>query len=170
MAIMQGYAQLGPVAGSVSAVLLGILGTIQTAAVLAISIPKYKMGRKDGPEEIAIVGDGGVHEVVEHPDGSAYITPNRDTVVKLFEGDVVHSSIDKYRESQRATSLNGLQRSQNIMSAHLREKEYRSDEGLTKEIRELQRILKNKNMTTTVNVPKMDLGHELWRLKQIGGL
>lgn len=148
----------------------GLLGTIQTAAVLATPIPKYKMGRKDGPEEIAIVGDGGVHEVVEHPDGSAYITPNRDTVVKLFEGDVVHSSIDKYRESQRVASLNGLQRSQNIMGAYLKEKEYRSDEGLIKEIRELQRILKNKNMTTTVNVPKMDLGHELWRLKQIGGL
>lgn len=148
----------------------GLLGTIQTAAVLATPIPKYKMGRKNGPEEIAIVGDGGVHEVVEHPDGSAYITPNRDTVMKLLEGDVVHSSIDKYRENQRATSLNGLQRSQNIMGAYLKKNEYRSDEGLIKEIRELHRTLKNKNITTTFNVSKMDLGHELWRLKQIGEL
>lgn len=170
IAIMSSIAKFpGPV-GIALGVLAGVLGTIQTAAVLATPIPKYKMGRKGGPEEIAIVGDGGVHEVVEHPDGSAYITPNRDTVVKLFEGDVVHSSIDKYRESQRVASLNGLQRSQNIMGAYLKEKEYRSDEGLIKEIRELQRILKNKNMTTTVNVPKMDLGYELWRLKQIGGL
>ncbi|WP_308855259.1 tape measure protein [Flavobacterium nitrogenifigens] len=169
-AIIKAMADPGGYAGIALAIGAGIAGEVQTAAILATPIPKYKMGRKDGPEEIAIVGDGGVHEVVEHPDGSAYITPNRDTVVKLFEGDVVHSSIDKYRESQRVASLNGLQRSQNIMSAHLREKEYRSDEGLIKEIRELQRILKNKNMSTTVNVPKMDLGHELWRLKQIGGL
>jgi len=174
-AIMGIWAQVPKMDYGISATALsiaaGILGTIQTAAVLATPIPKYKMGRKDGPEEIAIVGDGGVHEVVEHPGGSAYITPNRDTVVKLFEGDVVHSSIDKYRESQRAVSLNGLQRSQNIMGAYLREREHKnSNAAIEKKLDELIMITKNKNMTTTVNVPKMDLGHELWRLKQIGGL
>src|SRR5690554_7567012 len=112
MAIMQGYAQLGPVAGSVAAVLISILGTVQTAAVLATPIPKYKTGRKGGPEEIAIVGDGGVHEVVEHKDGSAYITPRKDTLVKLLEGDTVHSSLDTYRRSRGKQFTNDLVKQQ----------------------------------------------------------
>src|SRR5690606_12925634 len=73
VSIMKGYADLGPIGGSVFAVLASILGTVQTATVLATPIPKYKTGRKGGKEEIAIVGDGGVHEVIEHTDGSAEI-------------------------------------------------------------------------------------------------
>src|SRR5690606_29073353 len=58
VSIMKGYADLGPIAGSVFAVLASVLGAVQTATVLATPIPKYKMGRKGGKEEIAIVGDG----------------------------------------------------------------------------------------------------------------
>lgn len=32
----------------------------------------------------------------------------------------------------------------------------------TKQMRELQRILKSKKMTTTVNLPKIDLAHAAW--------
>lgn len=54
------------------------------------------------------MGDGGVHEVIEHKDGSAEITPNRDTLVKLLEGDKVHNSIEKYRKSRRCQFKNDL--------------------------------------------------------------
>lgn len=171
-AIMSIWAQVPKMDFGVSATILtimaGILGTVQTAAVLATPIPKYKMGRKGGPEEFAIVGDGGVHEVIEHKDGSAEITPKRDTLVKLLEGDTVHSSIDRYRQARRNQFRNDLIKDQIRMDSYLRERETRFDtSGLEKEIKELQKILRNKNMSTTVNVPKVDISHELWRLKQL---
>lgn len=168
MAIMQGYAQLGPIAGSVAAVLISVLGTVQTAAVLATPIPKYKMGRKGGKEEIAFVGDGGVHEVIEHKDGSAEITPNRDTLVKLLEGDIVHSSVESYRNSKRNKLNSDLQKDAIKYQIYMKETAQIDTYILEKEIKELQNILRNKNLTTTVNVPKVDMGHELWRMKHLG--
>lgn len=167
-AIMKAYADLGPIAGTVAAVLIGVLGTVQTATVLATPIPKYKMGRKGGPEEVAIVGDGGIHEVIEHKDGSAEITPKTDTLVKLLEGDVVHSSIDKYRQARRNKMQNELLKDQLNMQAYINNQTYFDASGIEKKLDDLIIITKNKNMTTTVKVPKVDIGHELWRLKQLG--
>src|SRR5690606_581878 len=150
-AIMKAYADLGPIAGTVAAVLIGVLGTVQTAAVLATPIPKYKMGRKGGPEEIAIVGDGGVHEVIEHKDGSAEITPNRDTLVNLLKGDTVHSSIDQYRQARRNKFRNELVKEHIKMQSYINEKNYFDNSGLEKEIRELHQTMKKKTMSTTVN-------------------
>lgn len=169
VSIMKGYADLGPIGGSVFAVLASILGTVQTATVLATPIPKYKTGRKGGKEEIAIVGDGGVHEVIEHTDGSAEITPNRDTLVKLLEGDIVHSSVEAYRKSKRNKLNNDLQK--DIYKYQMYMKETSVDtKVLENKIDELIKITKEKKLTsnTTVNVPKIDLNHELWRLKQLG--
>ena len=95
MAIMQSYAQLGPISGSAGAILAGVLGAIQLAAVLATPIPKYKHGRKNGPEEYAYVGDGGVSEVIERTTGAVEITPASDTLVKLNAGDKVYSTVDE---------------------------------------------------------------------------
>ena len=171
VSIMKGYADLGPIAGSVFAVLASVLGAVQTATVLATPIPKYKTGRKGGKEEIAIVGDGGVHEVIEHTDGSAEITPNRDTLVKLLEGDIVHSSVEAYRKSKRNKLNNDLQK--DIYKYQMYMKETSVDtKVLENKIDELIKITKEKKLTsnTTVNVPKIDLNHELWRLKQLGYL
>ncbi len=167
-AIMKSYADLGPVAGTVAAVLVGVLGAVQTAAVLATPIPKYKMGRKGGPEEFAIVGDGGVHEVIEHKDGSAEITPKRDTLVKLLEGDTVHSSIDRYRQARRNQFRNDLIKDQIRMDSYLREKEtFFDNSNIERKLDELIRITKNKSTSVNVSVPKVDISHELWRLKQL---
>lgn len=168
VSIMKGYADLGPIAGSVFAVLASVLGAVQTATVLATPIPKYKMGRKGGKEELAFVGDGGVSEVIEHRDGSAEITPNRDTLVKLLEGDIVHSSVEAYRKSKRNKLNNELQKDALKYQMYMKETTQIDTAILEKEIKELQNILRNKNLTTTVNVPKVDMGHELWRMKQLG--
>lgn len=168
MAIMGSIAKFpGPVGVALS-IMAGILGTIQTAAVLATPIPKYKMGRKGGPEEFAIVGDGGVHEVIEHKDGSAEITPKRDTLVKLLEGDTVHSSIDRYREARRNQFRNDLIKDQIRMDSYLREKEtFFDNSNIERKLDELIRITKNKSTSVNVSVPKVDISHELWRLKQL---
>lgn len=146
-------------------IMAGILGTIQTAAVLATPIPKYKMGRDGGPEEMAIVGDGGVHEVIEHKDGSAEITPKRDTLVKLLEGDKVHSSIEKYRQSRRNQFKNDMVKDHIKMQTHINQSTYFDNAGLEREIRELHNTMKRKNMSVIVNTPKIDLEHAAWLAK-----
>lgn len=164
-AIMTSLAEFpGPV-GMALAVGAGIAGAIQTAAVLAAPIPKYKTGRKGGPEEIAIVGDGGVHEVIEHKDGSAELTPKRDTLVKLLEGDTVHASLDLYRKSRRNKINNDIYKDKLTFEA------YHSMIGndnskLEEKMDILIDVFKRKNMSTTVNVPKFDLGHQFWLEKQ----
>lgn len=174
MAIMGIWADVPKVDYGISATILsigaGILGTIQTAAVLAAPIPKYKMGRKGGPEEIAIVGDGGVHEVIEHNDGSAEITPRKDTLVKLLEGDIVHKSVDEYRKNRSRKFANNLVKDQLKMDTYLKGRNDFETVRIEKKLDDLIAIAKSKNMSTTVNVaaPKIDLAHQAWRLKQLG--
>lgn len=168
VSIMKGYADLGPIAGSVFAVLASVLGAVQTATVLATPIPKYKMGRKGGKEELAFVGDGGVSEVIEHRDGSAEITPNRDTLVKLLEGDIVHSSVEAYRKSKRNKLNNDLQNDALKYQIYMKETAQIDTYILEKKLDELILVTKSKKSNTTVNVPKIDMGHELWRMKQLG--
>lgn len=164
-AIIKAMADPGGYAGIALAIGAGIAGAVQTAAVLATPIPKYKMGRNGGPEEYAFVGDGGVHEVIEHKDGSAEITPNRDTLVKLLEGDTVHSSLDLYRRSRRNKINNDLYKQQ------ARFETYNSlvsndNKSVEQKLDTLINVLKSKNMSTTVHVPKVDLGHLFWLEKQ----
>jgi hypothetical protein len=48
---------------------------------------------------MAIVGDGGRHEVIETVDGRTYLTPKVDTLVHLGKGDKVHKSVDAFLET-----------------------------------------------------------------------
>lgn len=164
-AIMGAIAEFPLTGGMPFSLMAGIAGAVQTAAVLAAPIPKYKMGRKGGPEELAIVGDGGVHEVIEHKDGSAEITPRKDTLVKLLEGDTVHSSLEMYRKSIRTKIKDDLYRQQVRFDAY---NSYSSSDisNLEKEIAAMHQTLKKKNMSTVVNVPKVDFAHQLWLEKQ----
>lgn len=146
-------------------VMAGILGAIQTATVLATPIPKYKTGRKGGPEEYAIVGDGGVHEVIEHKDGSAELTPKRDTLVKLLEGDTVHASLDLYRKSRRNKINNDIYKDKLTFEAY-HSLVANDNSKLEDKLDTLIDVFKRKNMSTTVNIPKFDLGHQFWLEKQ----
>ena len=78
-------------------ILIGALGAIQVATILATPIPSYE-GTKDGahPGGKALVGDAGKHEVVMYA-GKAWVTPDTPTLVDLPKGAQVFpdvSSID----------------------------------------------------------------------------
>ena len=73
---------------------------LQIGSVLARPIPKYKHGRGPGKAEVAEVGDGYVHEVVEKGDGTAYLTPNRPTLTYLEEDDTVHKNLGTFLGSK----------------------------------------------------------------------
>lgn len=161
---MQAYGQLGPDLRSVFALIIGTLGAIQISRIASKKVPKYKEGRKGGKEEMAIVGDGGVHEVVESKDGLAYMTPDTYTLVKLNEGDTVHKSVDDYHKSLQKTMISKMSKdTENYLDQTKKDtlllEEIKEN---TKQMRELQRILKSKKMTTTVNLPKIDLAHAAW--------
>ena len=75
------------------AAVAGAMGAVQVATILATPIPKYAKGtdrHKGGP---AIVGDGGVPELVIFG-GKSWITPDTPTIVDLPAGAVVKPSID----------------------------------------------------------------------------
>lgn len=79
---------LGPGA-IVLASLIGALGAIQIARVLAQPIPRYAEGTQNHPGGLAVVGDGGKSETVVLPDGSLYRTPSKDTLIDLPKGSQV---------------------------------------------------------------------------------
>lgn len=79
-------------------ILIGALGAIQVATILATPIPSYAEGTKDGahPGGKALVGDAGKHEVVMYA-SKAWVTPDTPTLVDLPKGAQVFpdvSSID----------------------------------------------------------------------------
>ncbi len=79
--------------GIAMAAIAGAMGAVQIATILATPIPKYAKGtdqHKGGP---AIVGDGGVPELIIFG-GKSWITPATPTLVDIPAGAVVVPNID----------------------------------------------------------------------------
>lgn len=93
LAIMNAL-QMQPFPVSIAmAAIAGAMGAVQIATILATPIPKYAKGtdrHKGGP---AIVGDGGVPELVIFG-GKSWITPDKPTLVDMPAGAMVVPNID----------------------------------------------------------------------------
>jgi len=72
------------------------LGAAQLAIAFATPIPRFKGGKKNSYEGLAVVGDGGRPEVIERADGSIELTPAKDTLTHLGKKDIVHPSVDEW--------------------------------------------------------------------------
>lgn len=79
----------------VLAALVGAMGAVQLATIIAQPIPKYAKGTKDHKGGLAIVGDGGKREGVI-TDKGLWVTPDVPTLVDLPKGTVVIPDITKY--------------------------------------------------------------------------
>lgn len=77
----------------VLAAIVGAMGALQIATILATPIPKYAKGTDNHPGGPAIVGDGGRSEVVLFR-GSAWLTPDKPTLVDIPAGAVVIPEIN----------------------------------------------------------------------------
>lgn len=72
------------------AAVVGAIGAVQIARILAQPIPRYKDGTENHPGGLAVVGDGGKSEGVQLPDGTIYKTPATATLVDLPKGSKVY--------------------------------------------------------------------------------
>lgn len=153
-AIMKAWGQTG-IFGAPMAALIGAMGAIQLATVIATPIPKYAKGTKDHKGGLAIVGDGGVSETVL-TDKGMYITPNTPTLVDLPRGaQVIPYAIDMERMKARANDLEGLMafRRENNLPPILIENDYsglqrdikRLEESQRKGFKELSRAIRNND-------------------------
>lgn len=81
------------------AALVGALGAIEIATIIATPIATYAKGTgKDGhPGGYAIVGDGGKSEAVVY-DNKMWITPDTPTLVDMPKGAVVYPDADRLPE------------------------------------------------------------------------
>lgn len=79
----------------VLAALVGAMGAVQLATIIAQPIPKYAKGTKSHKGGLAIVGDGGKREGVI-TDKGLWVTPDVPTLVDLPKGTMVIPDITKY--------------------------------------------------------------------------
>lgn len=87
--------------GIAMAAIAAAMGAVQLATIIATPLPKYAKGtgyHKGGP---AIVGDGGVPEVITYG-GNAWITPDKPTLVDLPAGASVIPDVSGLDESELA--------------------------------------------------------------------
>lgn len=89
--------------GIAMAAIAAAMGAVQLATIIATPLPKYAKGtshHKGGP---AIVGDGGVPEVITYG-GNAWITPDKPTLVDLPPGAAVIPDVSNLDESELAVA------------------------------------------------------------------
>lgn len=87
----------------VLAAIAGAMGAMQIATIIATPLPKYAKGtdnHKGGP---AIVGDGGVPEVISFG-GNAWITPDKPTLVDIPAGASVIPNVADMDASEFAVA------------------------------------------------------------------
>lgn len=147
-------------------ILAGVLGALQLAAVIATPIPKYKDGRNGGIAELAIVGDGGVNEIIKRTSGAIEMTPAKDTLVKLNAGDQVFSSVDEYLRLQKASIMTSIDMQGRKVSDFQANQYFESNnKELVAEMKLTRKAIEKNKSNVIVNIPKIDLAHEFWKMK-----
>ena len=170
VAISKTIAEFGLPLATPFVIAASILGAIQAATVIASPLPKYKTGRKGGPAEGAIVGDGYVSEVITDKDGSnPRITPAKPTFTYLKEGDIVHRSVEDYQNSVKASLINDFDKNAENVKQYqvfINENSGALNQDILEELRKNTKAVKD-NKGNTIIQNKIDLGHEIWRLSNI---
>lgn len=171
LGIMQAYAQLGPIAGSVAAVLVGTLGTIQTAAVIASPIPQFKDGYLEGKYEGPAITNDGVDKrgrtVQEFLERGNKIFPikGKNTRIQMKMGDKIHKDANSVFENATSEQLlqivkdasfrTALQVDKQLLDDHATQRalELNFNEGIKGMRSDIQRELKEgfKRMKITIN-------------------
>ena len=136
VAIMKAWGQTG-IFGAPMAALIGAMGAIQLATIVAQPIPKYAKGTKSHKGGLAVVGDGGVSETVI-TDKGMYLTPDTPTLVNLPKGaQVIPYVLNMDAMKSNASDIDGLMayRKENELPPITIENDY---SGLQRDIKRLE--------------------------------
>lgn len=107
LGIMQALAMWPP--NLVLAGVVGAMGALQAATIIATPIPKYAKGTGDNGHSggLAIVGDGGKREAVM-VDNTLWITPDIPTLVDMPKGSIVFPDASKLLEINAINGVNSI--------------------------------------------------------------
>ncbi len=94
LGVMQALAMLPP--NVPLSVTIGAIGAVQLATALAQPIKAYAKGTPEGghPGGLALVGDGGTHEIVSY-NGKAWLTSDKPQLVHLPKGAEVFPNVNE---------------------------------------------------------------------------
>ena len=143
------------------------IGAVQLANVLAAPLPKYEKGTKNRPHPggPALVGEKRP-EVINEPGKDPYIIRSK-TILNLAKGTEVIPSIDEYNKLQRASFMASLQmegkKLNDYQASQVFEKTYGKE--LLEEMILTRKAILNNKQNIIVNVPKIDIPHEIWKSK-----
>jgi len=76
-------------------IIIGAIGVAQAALVAGREIPQYRTGTDNHKGGLAIVGDGGKHELVHQPTLGWSVSPDKSTMVNLEKGSKVFPDLSK---------------------------------------------------------------------------
>lgn len=160
-----------PPAGYVMAAISAALGLAQIAIIASKPIPKFKDGHLSGTHEgWALTNDGGRDEVWER-DGEAQVIKGRNVPIKMEKGDKIHRSVEDWQKLRRASILASVDIDNQKLKRFQAENSFNSHKNAIDE-KAIQNAIsdgfkKQKvNFHTTTNT-KVDIGHDLWKLKQL---
>lgn len=133
----------------VLAALVGAMGAVQLATIVAQPIPKYAKGTKDHKGGLAWVGDGGRSEAVI-TDNGIWATPSVPTLVDLPEHAVVIPDIKKILDVSgfdptRKLEPRSAERDVIVNVANDYSRLERKTEMNANELREIKKLLKKSN-------------------------
>lgn len=74
-------------------IIVGALGAVQLATVLATPLPKYEKGTTNAKGGISLVGEVGKEYVIQ-PDGKQYFTPDGPSLMNIPKGSKVISNME----------------------------------------------------------------------------
>lgn len=165
LGIMQAYAQMGPIAGSVGAALVGIIGTIQTAAIIAKPIPQYAKGTDNHPGGFALVGEERP-EVITEPNKAPYVV-DRPSILDLPEGTTVTPSLAEYDRLMKASVLTSIDiERRKLDEFHAKRSFDSNNKALLTEMQLTRKAIeKNKTNLTVQQSAPIDFEHELFKLR-----
>lgn len=137
--------------------LAAVTGAIALATAIATPIPKFKKGTQNAPAGLAVVGDGGVPEIITNSKGlNPVLTPSNDTLVNLNKGDKVFPNMGAYQDylrNQQIRQMGGFG-------------EVKSDDRLLDEMKQTRKSIERLKLSVNVKNQKIDINHAIWRNSQ----
>ncbi|MGG5506695.1 MULTISPECIES: phage tail tape measure protein [unclassified Myroides] len=146
--------------------LIGALGAVQLATVLATPIPKYEFGTRGKKHKggIAEVGEKRP-EVVLEPGRDPYII-NKRGYYDLPKGTEVIPSLDEYKRLQRTTMMMSLVNEKQDLDTYQMNMVFDSAYG-AEIVQKLDELKKQKQNIIVKHSTRIDVGHDFWKFSNL---